>query len=183
MRLNKKAIHNAPLIREYLKNVRDNRLKKLALEAISDPNMLESLAIISLHDPKPISFRAVWVLREVSRKSKESFKEEFLQSVCAELSINTSDNIIGLYFKIFAEHNLDISSCAHIIDLCIHHVRKKSDISYNRAYALEFLNVIVDQAPEIKPEIQMLLEQTAPLFDKLYVIKVAKRLSKKLINS
>lgn len=181
MQVNKKIPHNAPLIREYLKNVRDNRLKKLALEAISNSSILKGLATISLHDPKPISFRAVWVLREVSRKSKESLKESFLQSVCSELNINTADNIIGLYFKIFAEHHLDIAPCAHIIDLCIHHVRKKSDISYNRAYALEFLSVIVEQVPEIKPEIKMLLEQTAPLFDKLYVKNVAKRLSKKLI--
>ncbi len=135
------------------------KLKKFVKQIENDPKALKEITAMVLGDDPILSMRASWALSHVSYSSPQNIYPLLPQLLKFLQGKHQHTGAIRNTIRIFHEIDIPEKYCGPIFDLCLGYVKNAALPHAVRAFSIVTLAQICKKYPELKTEVELVLNE------------------------
>jgi len=121
---------------------------------------------------------AAWSI-EVLAREKPKLIAPFIPQIIASLNELKDFRQLAILLHLLSYFELNAEKLSAVIDLLLQCLHRKEEAEYIQYYAIQILEMVVEDEPAFKREVLLNMESALPLLTKDYVVNQAKKLIQK----
>jgi hypothetical protein len=135
------------------------KLTRFVAQIRNDKKAIKELTKLVLGDDLTLSMRASWALVHVSYKNPKIIYSELPALVKFLKGENQHTGAIRNVLNLLNELDIPEKHCSEIFDLCMKFTKNATLPHAVRAFAITILGQICQRYPELKPEVELVLNE------------------------
>jgi hypothetical protein len=147
------------LKKEILKGLGVANAKRLARQICDDPKKAKDAVKLIFETETNISMRSAWILSHVSAKEPavtQKYLPQFLKYLKGQ---NPHPGTIRCILNCIEEFNIPEKYTAEVFDHCMNYTKNATLPHAVRAFSITILGKICKKYPELKPEVELVLNE------------------------
>lgn len=154
-------------------------LEYLMREIVNSPENYKTLIKIALYDKNPKSWRAAYLVDKINDINSEMLKP-FLNEMVEQVKKEKNGSKKRHFLKLISMNDIQKNHQGILFDFCLKRFTSSKDAVAIRVHAMQILFNIAQTEPELKPEIQAIIEHEMEYHPSAGIISRGKKLVQKL---
>ena len=135
------------------------KVKQLAKDVEKNPKIVKELVKLTLGEDLTLSMRASWALQHISFKNPELISTHISSLIKFLRKEKQHTGAIRNVIRLFHEIAIPEKYCGELFDLCMSYTKNATLPHAVRAFSITVLGDICKKYPELKPEVELVLNE------------------------
>lgn len=175
------GIKDEKMTKEEIYEILDSweNIEYLMREIINAPENYKTLIEIALYDTNPKSWRAAYLVDKINDINSEMLMP-FLNEMIDQVKKEKNGSKKRHFLKLISMNDIPKNHMGFLFDFCLKTFTSSKEAVAVRVHAMQILFNITQTEPELKPEIQTIIEHEMEYHPTAGIISRGKKLVKKL---